>query len=92
MLGKKLKSVTIAIALKLGLICEEKAAEADEVVTQDNGEHPTLTLLIDQGYLDKVQAAKLEAEREKDHPMEQLKETAKLARHAVRKAVPNGAR
>ncbi len=88
MLGKKLKNMTIALGVKLGIICPEKAEEADEVVAADNGEHPTLTLLVDQGYLDAVQAAKLKREREQQHPLEELKETAKAAKMAVRRAVP----
>lgn len=84
----KIKSISVAIAVKLGFICPEKAQEADEAVQQNPNDSPTLTLLVDKGYLDKIQAAKLKVERAKKEPLDDLQERVRAAKYAVRRAVP----
>jgi hypothetical protein len=79
----RLKSISVAIAKKLGFLSDEKAKEADEAVAQD-GNSPTLALLVDRGYLDQVQAAKIRSVREKESPSDELTEAIKRAKCAMK--------
>jgi hypothetical protein len=88
----KVKSISVAIAMKLGFLCPEEAKKADEVVEREDADTPTLGLLIDKGFLDQVQAAKVRAVRQKEAPLEELSENIKKTRVAVRGVAGSGAR
>ena len=86
MFSSKFRSISVAIAAKLGFLDTSQAKQADEAVAQDKGEHPTLGFLVDQGYLDEIQAQNVRVARQKEAPLEELNENIKKAVCAVRNA------
>lgn len=84
----KLKSISVSIAVKLGLMSKNLAARALEVLEKDGGDHPTLSLLVNKGFLDEKQASVIRQKRMEDHPLDELNESVKRASFAIRNSVP----
>lgn len=82
----KVKSISVAIAQKLGFLDTAKAKEADDEIQKDTDESPTLVLLVKKGFLCETQAAQVEAQRKKESPLDEMGENVKMARFAVRNA------
>lgn len=83
----KLKSISVGIAVKLGLLDAEKARAADELLAE-TPESPTLVLLVQKGYLDEKAAEKVRAARQKSEPLDELNESVKKAHAAISRMVP----
>lgn len=81
--GNRIKSVSLTIAVALGFM-DKKTAQVAEKYLDENGDHPTLGLLVSRGFLNEEQASAIRAKREKSYPMEELTEHVKKARMAVR--------
>lgn len=84
----KLKSISVAIGVKLGFIPPEDAKTADDMIEHESDACPTLSLLVDKGFLDKAQAEVVHKARQKEAPLDEVNEDIKRVRLAIRNAWP----